>query len=237
MIYLFVPIVMMKYIWRNHDLTTSNKSKTQLSGAALTRQKIQKKCILGKDVLLPGYPGLTKTAHLIAEYIPKCKRYIEPFAGLGRVAKHVNADFKVLNDKSDFACNYNKKHFTARITKDDFEECMLAWNFEDSFFLIDPPWRFSIYQNNKGPFCDRKPLEYYTRIFELLPIIKGDWILCVDKDEHETKKICQKTAKEKGYFIKKIDSKHKLFKKKIGVLCISNKPFTRYNQSELEAYI
>ena len=190
---------------------------------------------------LKGYPGLTYTSHLVAEFIPKCRRYIEPFAGLGRVAKHVNADFKVLNDKSDFACDYNKKHFTARITKDDFEKCMLAWNFEDSFYFIDPPWRYNIYENNKGPFCDRKPIKYYERIFELLPIIKGDWILCSDKAEQEINKICSRTSKQKGYYTKKIEvnafRKNKIFGKKIGVLLTSNKPFTRYNQSELEAFI
>ena len=47
-----------------------------------------------------GYPGLVHTALVISEHIPKCKIYVEPFAGLGRTAKHAQAEQIILNDKS-----------------------------------------------------------------------------------------------------------------------------------------
>lgn len=191
------------------------------------------KSILGTNVLLPGYPGLTHTAHLIAEYIPKCKIYVEPFAGLGRTVPHINAERVILNDKSDYAFDYLSKHFHAEITNLDFEEMFRLYDSKDTVFLIDPPWREKIYEVNSGPVLDRKPIEYYQKIFEITPKLKGDWFLCSDKDEHEIRKICTKTAKERGYHTKKIDSRKKLFKKPIGTLVTTNKPFTRHQQQEL----
>ena len=187
-----------------------------------TRRMMQGESVLGTDVLLPGYPGLTHTAHLIAEYIPKCKIFVEPFAGLGRVHVHVNAEQYVLNDMSDTAIKHLKK-FQARVTQQDFVKCILENDSADTFFFLDPPWRFGIYEHNAGPFIDRKPLDYYEKFFELVPKLKGDWILCSDKDEHEIRKICSKS----GFPTLKIDSKKTLFKKKIGVLLTSNKPFVR----------
>lgn len=183
--------------------------------------------------LLGGYPGLKFTALRIAEYIPNCKLYIEPFAGLGSVSRHVKSDKKILNDKSDFAINYLKTHFSAKITKDDFETCMLAYNYDYSFFLIDPPWRFTIYENKKDPFCDRKPEAYYKKILELLPIIKGDWILCSSIDEHEHRGLLRKTE----YYKKEIHSaRKKIFGYSSKVLLLSNKPFIRHKQQVLACY-
>jgi len=179
--------------------------------------------------LLPGYPGLTHTAHLIAEYIPKSKIYVEPFAGLGRLTRHIQAETIILNDKSDYAFKHNQKFKSAIIEQLDFIDCIKKYDSENTFFLIDPPWRYGIYFHNKDPVCDLKPIEYYIKLFKLLPILKGNWILCSDKDEHEIKKICSKS----GYPILKLDSKKSLFKKKIGVLLTSNKPFIRYNQKIL----
>ena len=181
------------------------------------------------DKSLPGYPGLTHTAHLIAEYIPKSKIYVEPFAGLGRLTRHIQAKTIILNDKSDFAFKHNQKFKPAIIEQLDFIDCIKKYDSKDTFFLIDPPWFFNIYFNNKGPICDLKPIEYYIKLFELLPVLKGNWILCCDKNEREIKKICSKS----GYPILKLDSKKALFKNKFGVLLTSNKPFIRYNQKVL----
>ena len=72
-----------------------------------------------------GYPGLAFSAFQISEYIPKCKIYVEPFAGLGRTVESKH-DRVILNDKSDYAVNYLKSHFPfAEITQEDFEECIL----------------------------------------------------------------------------------------------------------------
>ena len=58
--------------------------------------------------LLGGYAGLKHTANKIAEFIPPCKLYVEPFCGLASVSKYVKADKIILNDISlpikIFAC-------------------------------------------------------------------------------------------------------------------------------------
>lgn len=178
-----------------------------------------------------GYPGLENMSKFIIQYIPKSKIYVEPFAGLGRTVENKHNKI-ILNDMSDYSINYLKSHFPfAQVTQEDFETCMLKHDSEDTFFLIDPPWRKNIYQNNSLPFNDRTPIQYYDRLLkEILPKIKGDWILCVDRDEHEIGKRVSKS----GYPNLVLEHpKKKLFNRKIAVRLASNKPFTRYNQTEL----
>ena len=138
---------------------------------------------------LRGYAGLTNTAKQIAEYIPKCKLYVEPFAGLGRVAKNIKSDKMVLNDISPYAINYLEKHFDAEVTNEDFEVCIRRWDSIDTFFLIDPPWSKSTYEKDFEDNVDRKgekyvmvsnltPTQYYQKLLEILPTMKGNWILC-----------------------------------------------------------
>src|SRR5579871_2404682 len=125
-----------------------------------------------------GYAGLAFTARQISEYIPRYKVYCEPFAGLGRVGKYVNADSKVLNDKSQYAYQYLQSHFhTAIVENIDFEECINKYDSTDTFFLIDPPWRKAIYSGHEKYFMDRQPVDYYKRLLEILPKIQGDFIL------------------------------------------------------------
>lgn len=195
---------------------------------AINRIRSGKRTISPDTLMMGKYPGLASTARQISDYIPTCQLYVEPFAGLGRVAKLVKAKHKVLNDLSDYACNYNKK-FVAEITKEDFEICIKKWDNYFTFFLFDPPWRKQIYENNKLPFCDRTPKEYYQRLYEILPTLKGDWILCMDKSQKERGKIDLNIP----YFEKLFVSKKTLFKKKISTFCLSNKPFICYQQEEL----
>ena len=63
-----------------------------------------------------------------------------------------------------------------------------------------------------------------------LPHVKGDWILCSDKAEHDIRKICSKS----GYPTLKLESAKKLFGDKYGVLLTSNKQFVRYHQLTLD---
>ena len=184
---------------------------------------------ISPDTLMTGsYPGLASTAREIAEFIPKCNIYVEPFAGLGRVAKHVTASGKVLNDKSDYACKYNKR-FKATITQDDFVLCFDKWDGPETYFFLDPPWRRQIYENNVLPFCDRSPKEYYDKIYQILPLLKGDWMLAMDWSQKERGKINLQIP----YYEKLFVGKKTLFKKKIKTFCISNKPFINYNQSSI----
>ena len=182
-----------------------------------------------KGKKLEGYPRLKHTAKRIADYIPKCSIYCEPFAGLGEVARYVTAETKILNDKSEYAYQYLRKEFPRDVIRDlDFKHCMDAYDTPETFFLIDPPWYNDIYSKNDKPFYDRTALQYYEDIFNILEHIKGDWTLCADKWEHDVRRICTKSKYDN--LILKTDVS--LLHGKIGVLLTSNKPFTKGNVND-----
>ena len=92
------------------------------------------------------YPGLTYTARQISLFFPKCKTYVECFAGLGRTAKYANCKTMVLNDKSEYSNNYCKKKFPNAIIENmDFIQTIKKYDSKDTFFLIDPVWRSDFY--------------------------------------------------------------------------------------------
>ena len=179
-----------------------------------------------KGRLLGGYAGLKHTAKKIAEFIPKCGLYVEPFAGMASVAEYVKADKCVLNDMSEYIVNYLWHRFKNKnylITRTDFEECIKLHDSSDTFFLIDPPWRAEHYsresQSGKQPYFDRKPWEYYKRLFEMIPNLQGNWIVCGVADERQTK----------GYMSNHVYNKHivesdgnVIFGKKARTLLVSN---------------
>ena len=173
-----------------------------------------------------GYPGLVHTAKLIAEYIPECGTFVEVFAGLGRVSPHVRAKTKVLNDMSDYAYNHNKK-FPYTITKEQFLDCANRWDGPNVIEFYDPPWDKTEYQEGcrNRAFCDRTPKDYYDAIFELIPTLKCDWFVCGRKDNTR--------LKDPKYHHKLFESKVKIMGGNIKTLVMSNKPFTRYHQSQL----
>ena len=135
-----------------------------------------------RSKLLRGYGGLKHTAKKIAEFIPPTKLYVEPFCGLASVSKFVTSNKIILNDMSDYIWKkYGlQKSMDNKIkyTKEDFEICIKRHDKSDTFFLIDPPWRMEHYTNNSKAFIDRTPNEYYKKISELIPDMKGDWIIC-----------------------------------------------------------
>lgn len=181
---------------------------------------------------LGGYPGLTHTAKQICEYIPQCKIYVEPFAGLGRTSHNIKAEKIVLNDKSPYAFDYLTKHFNAEITNLDFEESIRLYDSEDTFFLFDPPWMTEIYQGGNDSYCDRTDIEYYQQIMDILPNLKADWILvCGIHKRYRGSTLMRKS----NYYLKELESPNKpIFGKKARVLLASNKPFKKYTfQSNL----
>ncbi len=128
--------------------------------------------------LRKGYPGLTHTAHKIADFIGECEIFCEPFAGLGRVSKCIKANKYVLNDMSDYSINFLKDNFKdAIITKKDFVDCILDNDSENTTFLIDPPWARKDYADNPNTFCDRGVGEYYKKLSELALTLKGRWFV------------------------------------------------------------
>ena len=73
---------------------------------------------------------------MIIPFFPrKIKKFIEPFAGLGRITELVKADEYYLNDKSDYAYNYLKNKFPNYIvenidyvfSKDNMEKLNRIW--------------------------------------------------------------------------------------------------------------
>jgi len=152
---------------------------------------------------------------------------VEPFAGLGRVAKHIQADQIILNDKSDYAFDFLEKKFNAQITNLDFEEMFRLYDSKDTIYLIDPPWSKTEYEDGcrNRAYCDRTPKEYYDIIFEWLPKLKAIWFVCGNKDN--------KQLENPGFFHRLFRSKKKIMGGNISTLVMSNKPFKRYWQQEL----
>ena len=177
------------------------------------------------------YPGLTYTARQISLFFPKCKTYVECFAGLARTAKYSRSKVMILNDKSEYSNNYCKKKFPNAIVENmDFIETIKKYDTKDTFFLIDPIWRSDFYDGsikfgkrrpsdrnkkvwwrmgnnraltlknkkntevltkrelnknksmNKLPFCDRTAKQYLTDLDNILPTIKGHYILTLNKN-------------------------------------------------------
>ncbi len=179
-----------------------------------------------------GYPGLTYTALQIANFIPKCKIYCEPLAGLARVAKHIKADRIILNDMSDYAFEYLLKNFpNAEITEEDYLECIKKHDSIDTFFLIDPPYRTSAYILNPKTFIDRTDTEYFKEIRDLIPTLKGDFILCSDSSRTGAN-----IFKDTKFYTNIVISSKKIFGQTSKILLISNKPFIRLKFASIETW-
>tara|TARA_R110002020_G_scaffold201824_3_gene404668 strand:+ start:400 stop:1086 length:687 start_codon:yes stop_codon:yes gene_type:complete len=167
------------------------------------------------------YAGLTYTSKQISLFFPKCKIYVECFAGLGRTAKYANCDIMVLNDKSEYSNNYCKKKYPNAIVENmDFINTIKKYDSTDTFFLIDPVWRTDFYDGsitftdkpnyllnraktiknkkntvilkknnlsklkklNNLSYCDRTAKQYLMDLGKILPIIKGHYILTLNKN-------------------------------------------------------
>lgn len=140
--------------------------------------------------LLGGYPGLAATAVKIAEYIPACELYVEPFAGLGRLNPYIKAQKIVLNDRSQYAYDYLRAHYRHHtITQTDFVDCINTWDSSKTFFLIDPPWITKLYGNNDKCFIDRTAEQYYTEVLDIVKRLKANWILCSQPDNPYVKNV------------------------------------------------
>lgn len=178
---------------------------------------------------LGGYPGLTLTAKQISEYIPRCKTFIEPFAGLGRISKLVLADDFILNDVSEFAFQYLKGHFkNAMILNHDYSEIIKCFDSVDSYFFFDPPWDNTIYTANPLTEITKPVIDIYNDLKKILPSIRGNWMIAGAIDGP-----LLKWSKEK-YFHKEIKSRFKrIFGKNARTYLVSNKPFVNYWQKKL----
>jgi site-specific DNA-adenine methylase len=172
-----------------------------------------------------GYAGLVHTADKIKKFIPKSKIYVEPFAGLARTVE-LHHDRIILNDLSDYVLAELHKKFDAYphvlITKEQFTVCIKRWDSTDTFFLFDPPHRTSAYTVNQKTFCDRTDTQYFKELRDLLPTLKGKWILCSDASR-TGERIFRKTLWYKTI----VESdKNVIFGKKSKILLVSNIPIS-----------
>jgi len=179
-----------------------------------------------------GYAGLVHTANQISEYIPKCHLFVEPFAGLGRISKVVKADIKILNDKSDYAYAYLQKHIPEAVI------CQMDWYefthryIDGDVFFFDPVWSEIEYKEGclERSFCDRSVKEYYEQVLKFV------------KELTELEKLCFVTGNKNNSYLKKsslytilIHARQKIMGGRISTLLASNKPLTRYHQTELQS--
>lgn len=144
------------------------------------------------------YPGLFHTAKFIGPYIHKSKIYVECFAGLARTAKYARSEIIILNDTSPVSNDYCKRNFINAIVENmDFIKTIKKYDSKDTFFLIDPPWRLSYYEGNKKfrskigftkrpgeQNIARTAKEYVLKLKEILPSLKGNWILTLGPSFH-----------------------------------------------------
>ena len=135
---------------------------------------------------LAGFPGLTGTAKAIAKLIPKCKIYVEPFAGAAKVYQELSKSkykLAILNDKSTFVNDWLKQEFKeATITKVDFTTCIKKHDSKDTFFLIDGPWFKSFYLQKFSYFDRVRVLDYDDEIIKICKKMKGKFIITSRKE-------------------------------------------------------
>jgi len=179
---------------------------------------------------LGGYPGLASTAKQIIDYIPPCYKFVEPFAGLGRISKLVKADWKFLNDKNPYCVKYLQSKFpTYTITNNDFIDCIKEHDGSNTVLFLDPPWRAKIYENG---YIDRKPREYYQIIKDMIPTLQSHWFLCCDVGKKEIGTILN----DLHCFIKTFTSRRLIMGKPAKVMIYSNRPFINYNHKTLDQF-
>lgn len=136
-----------------------------------------------------GYPGLAGSARQIAAMIPFCRTYVEPFAGTAKVyqeLRRLKLDYPksaILNDKSKFIYTWLKQTFSkVTITNNDFASCMWYNDSFETFYLIDPPW-FRTYYDQVFSCFDRESIKSYDEeIIQICKKLKGKFIITTRKE-------------------------------------------------------
>jgi len=133
-----------------------------------------------------GYPSIAGIARGMAQLVPECKLYVEPFAGTAKVyqelikTRNVSA---ILNDKSKFICKWLRKEIPNTIVKNvEFTKCILDYNYKDTFFLIDPAWFKSYYDQSFSFFNRNSVKEYDNDVLKVCRKIKGKFIITTRKE-------------------------------------------------------
>lgn len=142
-----------------------------------------------KSKRLTGYAGLAGTSRAIAKLVPKCKYYVEPFAGTAKVYQEMDRNkytYGILNDKSKFIYDWLCREFVDPMTymfNDDFTDIIKRFGIHKSTcFVIDAPWNRSFYDQQYSCFDRKSIAEYDNQILELLKNVQASFIICSKKD-------------------------------------------------------
>ncbi len=173
-------------------------------------------------------------------YLPKnIDVFIEPFAGLGRITELVKANKYKINDMSVFAYNYLKDKFPEYDVENiDYVDFIKKHDAENTFMFLDPPWRKNIYQNHSKPaFTEKNIKSYYTKLLDILPECKCNWVITSDRAEVETSKMLSKSGYE-NIVLQVEDTPHqpKIFGRLPAVRLCSNMFISHY-QNDLISYV
>ena len=211
--------------------------------------------------LLGGTAGMALTAdqivalwyRLIPEGRDSYEVYCEPFAGKARTyevlrdkersGKEVLNEYGYrffkekmeiyLNDLSPHSQEFCQKEFPeATITGVSYEKTIQAVDSENTFFMIDPPWRKKIYTNNEFFVCDQSIPQYYNTLLDMVETLKGDWFIASSADEHECRGVLTKS--KWNTLIVKSNKKKKIFGKPDRTMLCSNLIPDSMNKTEID---
>ena len=181
---------------------------------------------------------------LMREDKSKYNVYCEPFAGKARTYEALKEHelFEnffcerlevYLNDLSPKSQKFCMENFVeATITGVSYEKTIRAVDSENTFFMIDPPWRKKIYTNNDFFICDQSIPQYYNTLLDMVETLKGDWFIASSADEHECRGVLTKS--KWNTMIVKSNKKKKIFGKPARTMLCSNLIPDSMNKTEID---
>ena len=179
---------MTKEKWRGIKTTAEEINEEE---AVTTTNRLGQRTIslprITDDKRWAGFPGLAGVAKKIAKMVPKCKIYVEPFAGTAKVFQELPTDryeMAYLNDQSRFVADWLLKEFsaTAVIYNSDFTSIIEPLDSISTFFMLDPPWNKSYYDQKFSCFNRKNINEYYKELLEICNKMKGKFIMTTRKE-------------------------------------------------------
>ena len=113
----------------------------------------------------------------------KIKLYVEPFGGMFGFYHYAKTSSAVYNDINTELYQLIKEKYNNRnivFHNEDYNNIIEQYNFDDTFFFIDPPYiGKELYYKNHNFLNKENHIELANRI----KTIKGKFILCYQKNE------------------------------------------------------
>jgi len=198
-----------KVKWRG--IPTTQKKKNENEPKTIINRLGQKSISLPRiddKKRWAGYPALAGTAKQIAAMIPNCTYFVEPFAGTAKVYQEllkrtdVTIKHHILNDTSLFIYKWLIRELPeATVTNEDFTKCVKRWDSPDTFFLFDPAWHKSYYNQKFSSFNRESVTEYNKEIIEICKKIEGKFIIATRKENPTMLKSGFKTKLIKSEYV------------------------------------